>query len=319
MRIRKKKGATLLEIIISMAIIAILVIPISDLIMSSVRNNRRAKDEQNAKLLGQRISEKLKVSDIEINDKTTEVSIGHDEMKLNGSGGHYMVSNKDIGNGFTADINLDKRNDMPSDNIARSLNWDLVIDVVKENINGINYYKLKKNKYDGATNKWIDSGVSYLIDGNIISITNDTNVEIKFNEIPYSNKPTNIEEKTYSIKKIVENNFVDDAGNKIEGTTGYIKFQIDDNIIKNKEKLIFEIDNKETKPIMVNFEGKEKEPSNEVIEIVCKSQDEKTLTTYNSVKMLNSDERVGDAYNYKIIIKRNGKEVFKDTGIKNIK
>lgn len=319
MRIRKKKGATLLEIIISMAIIAILVIPISDLIMSSVRNNRRAKDEQNAKLLGQRISEKLKVSDIEINDKTTEVSIGHDEMKLNGSGGHYMVSNKDIGNGFTADITLDKRNDMPSDNIARSLNWDLVIDVVKENINGINYYKLKKNKYDGATNKWIDSGVSYLIDGNIISITNDTNVEIKFNEIPDSNKPTNIEEKTYSIKKIVENNFVDDTGNKIEGTTGYIKFQIDDDIIKNKNKLIFEIDNKEVKPIMVNFEGKEKEPSDDVIKIVCKSKEEKTLTTYNSVKMLNSDERVGDAYNYEIIIKQNGEEVFRDTGIKNIK
>lgn len=319
MRIRKKKGATLLEIIISMAIIAILVIPISDLIMSSVRNNRRAKDEQNAKLLGQRISEKLKVSDIEINDKTTEVSIGHDEMKLNGSGGHYMVSNKDIGNGFTADITLDKRNDMPSDNIARSLNWDTVIDIVKEEINGNIYYKLKENNYDSTNKKWVDSGVSYLISGNTISITNDGNVEIKFEEINNSNNPSYTVETTCTINRGVENNFVDDTGNKIEGTTGYIKFQIDDDIIKNKNKLIFEIDNKEVKPIMVNFEGKEKEPSDDVIKIVCKSKEEKTLTTYNSVKMLNSDERVGDAYNYEIIIKQNGEEVFRDTGIKNIK
>ena len=39
---RKKKGATLLEIIISMTIIAILVIPISNLIMTSVMNNKRS-------------------------------------------------------------------------------------------------------------------------------------------------------------------------------------------------------------------------------------------------------------------------------------
>ena len=64
MRIRKKKGATFLEVIISVAIIAILVIPISDLIMSSVRNNKNAEKEQDIKLLGQSISEKLKVSDI---------------------------------------------------------------------------------------------------------------------------------------------------------------------------------------------------------------------------------------------------------------
>lgn len=319
MNIKKKKGVTLLEIIISMAILTIIIIPISDLIMSSVENNRNAEEEQDIKVLSQSISEKLKVSDIEISSTATEVSIGHDEIKLNGSGGHYSVSNEDIGNGLTADITLDKRSDMPSYNIARSLSWDAVIDIVKEEIDGSVYYKLKENAYDSTNKKWVESGVSHLISGDTISITNDGNVKIKFKEIKDSDNPSSTVETIRSIDRVVENNFVDDAGNKIEGTTGYIKFQIDDDIIKNKDKIIFEIDNKEIKPIMINFEGKEKEPSDEIIKIDCKSTDEKTLTTYNSVTMLDSDERVGDAYNYEIVIRQNGDEVFRDTGIKNIK
>ncbi|CDM67707.1 putative membrane protein [Clostridium bornimense] len=319
MNIKKKKGATLLEIIISMAIITIIIIPISDLIMSSVKNNKNAEEEQDIKLLAQSISEKLKVSDIDIDPTTTEISIGHDEIKLNGSVGHYSVSNKDIGNGLTADITLDKRNDMPSNNIARSLNWDSVIDIVKEDINGNIYYRLKENTYDSTTKEWVETSISYLIRGNTISIINDGNIEIQFEEITDIHNPSNTETKKIYITRDVENDFEDNAGNKIEGKTGYIKFQIDDDIIKNKDKIKFEINNKEIKPIMINFEGEVKEPSDEVIIIDCKSTDEKTLTTYNSVKMLSSDERVGDAYNYQIIIKQNGDEVFKDTGIKNIK
>lgn len=319
MKRRKKKGATFLEVIISVAIIAILVIPISDLIMSSVRNNKNAEKEQDIKLLGQSISEKLKVSDIDINAATTEISIGHDNIKLNGSGGHYVVSNKDIGKGLTADITLDKRNDMPSNNIARSLNWDYVFDIVKENVGGSIYYKLKENKYDSKDKEWIETGVSYLISGNTISIVNSGNVEVQFEEIKDINNLSNVSTEKIYISRKVENDFEDNSGNKVEGKTGYIKFRIDDDIINDKDKIIFEIDNKEIKPIMVNFEGESKEPSDEYIKIDCKSTDEKTLTTYNSIKVLSSDERVGDAYNYQIIIKQNGDEVFRDTGIKNIK
>ena len=80
---RKKKGATLLEIIISMAIIAILVIPISNLIMTSVMNNKRAKEKQNVKLLGQRISESIKDADIELGASSVVINNGIDEGKDN--------------------------------------------------------------------------------------------------------------------------------------------------------------------------------------------------------------------------------------------
>ena len=80
---RKKKGATLLEIIISMTIIAILVIPISNLIMTSVMNNKRAKEKQNVKLLGQRISESIKDADIELGASSVVINNGIYEGKDN--------------------------------------------------------------------------------------------------------------------------------------------------------------------------------------------------------------------------------------------
>ena len=156
---RKKKGATLLEIIISMTIIAILVIPISNLIMTSVMNNKRAKEKQNVKLLGQRISESIKDADIELGASSVVINNGIDEGKDNKTieadnykdiklekdpvnADKYEVSSIDIGKGLKEDITLEKRKDMPSDNVLTKINWDAIINLDYNDVDKAIYVKV---------------------------------------------------------------------------------------------------------------------------------------------------------------------------------
>lgn len=67
-RIKAKKGMTLIEVIISVALLAILIIPISGLVMSSLKNNIKSEDMQKASYIGQKVLEELKSYD-EINLK----------------------------------------------------------------------------------------------------------------------------------------------------------------------------------------------------------------------------------------------------------
>ncbi|SHJ71255.1 prepilin-type N-terminal cleavage/methylation domain-containing protein [Clostridium cavendishii DSM 21758] len=57
---KKKKGLTLLEVVISLAIFAILLIPLANLILTSVKINRAAEEKQQAKIAAQKSMEALK-------------------------------------------------------------------------------------------------------------------------------------------------------------------------------------------------------------------------------------------------------------------
>lgn len=67
-KVKAKKGMTLIEVIISVALLAILIIPISGLVMSSLKNNIKSEDMQKASYIGQKVLEELKSYD-EINLK----------------------------------------------------------------------------------------------------------------------------------------------------------------------------------------------------------------------------------------------------------
>jgi prepilin-type N-terminal cleavage/methylation domain-containing protein len=59
---KKKKGLTLIEILISLTILSIIVIPISNLVLSSVKLNKSGEDKQKAVTIAQQIIEELKAA-----------------------------------------------------------------------------------------------------------------------------------------------------------------------------------------------------------------------------------------------------------------
>lgn len=68
--VNKKKGSTLLEVVISIAILAILIVPLSNMIIASIKINKKGEQKQEAKLLSQEIIEKIRSEgNVKENDK----------------------------------------------------------------------------------------------------------------------------------------------------------------------------------------------------------------------------------------------------------
>lgn len=59
----KRKGYTLLEVILSVALIALLLIPISNMIMTAMKSSKRANIRQDGAIVGQQLLEELKTYD----------------------------------------------------------------------------------------------------------------------------------------------------------------------------------------------------------------------------------------------------------------
>lgn len=72
-KVKAKKGMTLIEVIISVALLSILMVPISSLVMSSLKNNIDAEDMQKASYIGQKVLEELKAYDeIKLEEESNE-------------------------------------------------------------------------------------------------------------------------------------------------------------------------------------------------------------------------------------------------------
>lgn len=88
---KKKKGSTLLEIVIALAIIGIMMLPLANSLLTSVKANKMGEETQEAKLLGQQVveglkgEEAIKPGNINISGYEFEVteSIPGDKSKLN--------------------------------------------------------------------------------------------------------------------------------------------------------------------------------------------------------------------------------------------
>lgn len=67
MRFKKKKAFTLVELIIAIAVLAIISIPITNMVVTTVKMNKETEDKQQATFIGEEIVEKIKsVTDEEI-------------------------------------------------------------------------------------------------------------------------------------------------------------------------------------------------------------------------------------------------------------
>ncbi len=79
-----KKGYTLIEVMVSLAILGLIVVPVANLFLSSVVNNRHARDEMEAGQLAQEVMESLK------NNPQVPVSQGA-TVRLDRYSGRYSV------------------------------------------------------------------------------------------------------------------------------------------------------------------------------------------------------------------------------------
>ena len=61
-RFNKKKGTTLIEVLISVAIFSIVSIPLSMMVISSIANNKKGENEQYAVSSAQQIIERLRAN-----------------------------------------------------------------------------------------------------------------------------------------------------------------------------------------------------------------------------------------------------------------
>lgn len=76
---RKSKGFTLIELIITIAILGIIIIPLSSMVLTSVKFTKASSDKQRATNLAQRYMEQIKGADASIVDNNTTTTLHYDE------------------------------------------------------------------------------------------------------------------------------------------------------------------------------------------------------------------------------------------------
>lgn len=194
-KLNKKKGMTLIEIIISMMIITIMLIPILGLVINSVKNNSSGEAKQKATLAGQQIFENIK-SDIamqELSIDSNDSEIYLNEIRLNKDGTKYKTDDA----GFEYTYNGQKykvkvlmsKNESLQPAVSLSQDYDAQYEVSGEN--GACTIKLIKygsevtgtvNQSDSVTGKTINikqSGDRKNVDVNSISVSSKSSEKLK--------------------------------------------------------------------------------------------------------------------------------------------
>lgn len=129
----KKKGMTLIEAIISVALLSILIVPISGLVMTSVNTNKRAEIKQEAAFVGQKLLEEMKVYDkikLDTNgdfqllngQKIKRVNTDATADNFNSFKGQFNIDKYDV------EINLIKDNEFTYEDISRDPLENIVFD-----------------------------------------------------------------------------------------------------------------------------------------------------------------------------------------------
>lgn len=133
--VKNKKGISLIEVIISIAILSIIIVPISMMVITSVKTSNNSQNMQQATVVTQKLIEDLKINNkpdgesirllngtIVLN-KMTAPDIGHDLG--------YKSTNLDVGEGFTADMSYERRDTYKSSTEAAlsDSDFDIIIEM----------------------------------------------------------------------------------------------------------------------------------------------------------------------------------------------
>lgn len=136
---RRKKGITLIEAIISVALLSILIVPIGGMVVNSVKTNNNAQIKQNAAYIGQKALEELKVYD---NIKLKDFSGNKGFKMLDGQiiykqpDGSYRGDfiNSELDKNYNVEVKITKNSDFTYENDTE---MDLAIDLTNNNFGNI--------------------------------------------------------------------------------------------------------------------------------------------------------------------------------------
>ncbi|MBB6623417.1 type IV pilus modification PilV family protein [Clostridium gasigenes] len=220
----RKKGMTLIEAIISVALFSILIIPISGLVMTAMKTSEKAEAKQEASYIGQGILEEMNIYD--------EITIKDGKFKFLDGGEIYEDSKnlyKDKGNiirdGFNVEVTLNKDSNfeykLSSDADSDDSKMDYILTLSKNVISGKTEVKCG-NKIEEMPN----DSILKIDESGRMTLNDNTPNKIVVEKPKVSNNKISIYlDKTFSNKEInidVENEKKNVTGNK-EVLEVYIK------------------------------------------------------------------------------------------------
>lgn len=164
-KLKAKKGMTLIEVIISVALLSILIVPLSGLVMSSLKNNISSEYRQKASYIGQKVLEELKAYDEIIlkedagrkyfelldgdkiiqdlnEDSTGNTFKGNFERTIYGGSSDSLGKNEDI---YKIEVELEKDKNFQYDNannLDKNNNADFILNFLRDSSNN-NVIKIK--------------------------------------------------------------------------------------------------------------------------------------------------------------------------------
>lgn len=222
-RFNKRKGSTLIEVLISITIFSIVSIPLSMAVVSAIGNNKKGEYKQYAVASAQQIVEGLRANNTTTpnivtikTDTTYNLNFLKIEVPSTGHDISYIVSDQNVGNGLTANVTFERKllNDGASvtNNVVYDLNIlmnsDSIIVTGTNNFTGItgdvtysltNDLKICNNNdntikfQDNTTNNVLGGDKAYYIskDGIIDNIKISYSSDYGSHEIHLENNTTN--------------------------------------------------------------------------------------------------------------------------------
>lgn len=279
---KKKKAVTLIEVVISLSITAILIVPVMNMIVGATKNIQSTKNKEKAELIGKQVVEELKSIDLSNeNEKTltSGIKLTKGVVKEAGKDISVFEGEATLDNKFKVDVKLKEVVKVDYSDASSKIDGEIDIYLDKDN-------KVKMKKKDSIS---IEQELEF--DG----FDNNKLKDIKIvNEKDYI-KIIDSLNREISIQKTNSNNISDPILEK----TGYIKINL-----LNCDSIIdipFKVDNQMTKDFnfLICTVNESEFKSNVTIDNNSKGP---VIITENRLAL----EEIGDVYNLTVTIKKNG-------------
>jgi prepilin-type N-terminal cleavage/methylation domain-containing protein len=283
-KIFENKGVSLIEILVSLAIVSIMIFPISSMINTALKTNKKSEIRQQGMLIGQQILEEIEVLQ----------QVSKDKLDL--SGGELIGSNKnnDIKSMYESQ-NYKKGNSSYNVSVQLEENKDLTYDDFDKNQINTSNIKDKFLLETDSTNSNIIIGK----DGIYNSIYIDRN-----------NPILNIE---FSSENGINNMNIEGINNTFRISSNRILFDFTDKY-KIENGITINVTNNLSNPIDLyvkkSNEGKEK--------VYIEKRYGEVRVNNIASSSETEDLSMNKLYNITVEVKKNGKELFKGHGNKNI-
>lgn len=270
-KLKAKKGMTLIEVIISVTLLSILIVPLSGLVMSSLKNNKDSEYRQKASYVGQKVLEELKAydkiilkndageryfqlldGDKIVKDSTGNTFVGDFERTIYGSSLEPESSNERI---YKVNVEIQKDINFQYDdnnNLSEYNNADFRLNFLKEN--GVDKIQLASNIANSSSidNEDIMIELSNNLNLKVYKKNNKSPIIDNTKVAPINNKLLLYLESTYTKNTNIE--IKNDTSNTIEiyliknkGTLGKL------NLYSSKGKIILYEENEVDKNQIANM------------------------------------------------------------------